>query len=73
MSTESDSDAPSEKSFGGRGDDRADASIHETVEEGIDTADERWPIGFIVTVTMTALYVGYRVVQLTIKLFQWLF
>ena len=34
---------------------------------------ERWPLGFMLTIAMVSLYVGYRIVQLTVKFFQWLF
>ena len=36
-------------------------------------AEERWPIGFMLTIAMVALYVGFRLVQLGMRLFQWLF
>ena len=41
--------------------------------QGPTDPDERWPIGFMLTIAMVALYVGYRIVQLGVRLFQWLF
>ncbi len=42
--------------------------------ETVQTAgDERWPVGFMLTIVMVSLYVGYRLIQLTVKFFQWLF
>ena len=38
-----------------------------------EAATERWPVGFMLTIVMVSLYVGYRLVQLTVKFFQWLF
>lgn len=35
--------------------------------------NERWPLGFMLTIVMVSLYVGYRLVQLTVKFFQWVF
>jgi hypothetical protein len=32
-----------------------------------------WPIGFIVLVSLAALYVGWRLVQLTVRAVDWLF
>jgi hypothetical protein len=41
--------------------------------EDLAAADsERWPIGFMLTIAMVTLYVGYRLVQLTVRFFQWL-
>jgi hypothetical protein len=37
------------------------------------TGNERWPVGFMLTIVMVSLYVGYRLIQLTVKFFQWLF
>ncbi|CAN5271156.1 hypothetical protein BH24ACT7_BH24ACT7_10660 [soil metagenome] len=39
-------------------------------EEG-DPADEPWPKGFILTIVMVALYLGYRLVQGLVALWQW--
>lgn len=44
----------------------------ETAGDGVlAEGRERWPIGFMLTITMAAVYVGYRVIQLTVKFFQW--
>jgi hypothetical protein len=41
-------------------------------EAATSAASERWPLGFLLTIVMVSLYVGYRLIQLSVKLFQWL-
>ncbi len=38
-----------------------------------DPDDEKWPIGFMLTIALTALYLGWRLVQGLVLLFDWLF
>lgn len=38
-----------------------------------DEEEPPWPVGFIVLVTLGALYIGWRVIQLIVRGFDWLF
>ena len=44
-----------------------------TRPEAETDGDERWPIGFILTIVMVALYVGYRLIQGVVLVIDWLF
>lgn len=35
--------------------------------------DEKWPIGFILTISLVGVYLGYRLIQGVVLLVQWVF
>jgi len=37
------------------------------------TADEKWPIGFILTIVMVGGYLAYRLIQGIVLFFEWVF
>lgn len=51
----------------------ADNIHHEAdaVDAGAD--EEKWPIGFILTIVMVGGYLAYRLVQGIVLFFQWIF
>ena len=38
-----------------------------------DPDDEKWPIGFMLTLGLTGLYLGWRLIQGLVLLFDWIF
>lgn len=45
------------------------------VEGDVDGADteDKWPIGFILTISLVGIYLGYRLIQGLVLLVQWVF
>ncbi len=41
--------------------------------DGPGPEEERWPVGFILTIVMVSLYLGYRLVQGAVLFVQWIF
>jgi|GEM_PF-2107703 len=65
--------APPRDEGGPNGDHRDRSAGEAEPESGPagDPEDERWPVGFILTIVMVALYLGYRLVQGLVALWQW--
>ena len=45
----------------------------EPVEEAVEIGDElKWPIGFITVLVLAGLYLMWRLIELGIRLFDWI-
>lgn len=56
----------------------ADRSVDGSAATGSESAelaaeDEKWPVGFILTIVMVSLYLAYRIIQGFVLFFQWIF
>ena len=51
----------------------ADDVRNEVGEPAVAPQEEKWPIGFILTIVMVSAYLLYRLVQGVVLFFQWVF
>ena len=50
-----------------------DESPADDVAEGSEDEELSWPVGFIILVSLAALYVGWRLIQLLVRAVDWVF
>ncbi len=57
------------------GEERFDEAAGVAPAEGGDAAldEEKWPIGFILTIVMVGVYLAYRLIQGVVLLIDWIF
>jgi hypothetical protein len=53
-------------------DDLESAAPDGTADANASPEEEKWPILFMLTIALVALYVGYRIIQMIVQLVQWM-